>query len=302
LRNINGLRAFRAVVITRSMTQAGARLGLTQSAVSRLIAALEAELGFALFTRQGGRILITAEGEAFYAEVEQVLAGLDDLERVGRNILAGHGRQLRVFAMSPFVNDLLPMAFKAFRHKFPTVRTSLDIRGGREFIYWDVGRRFDLGMALLPGDRVAASTRVFAKVPAIAVLPKGHRLAGARRVSLTELAQEDLVLLQPTSLIRRWIDGKFAELRRTPNVLVETSSLYVCCQYAARGLGATIADPLSAHALRGEELVARPLEGNLQMSCAFVLRGESEPSAVARAFMDIVQDEAGKLIAGMPQS
>jgi DNA-binding transcriptional LysR family regulator len=61
------LEAMRAVLARGTTTHAGELIGLTQSAVSRLIKQLEDELGFKLFDRRHGRLLITPEGQNFYA-------------------------------------------------------------------------------------------------------------------------------------------------------------------------------------------------------------------------------------------
>ena len=59
------LEALRAVVICGTTTQAGELMGLTQSAVSRLISQLENELGLDIFDRLQGRLRITPEGQHF---------------------------------------------------------------------------------------------------------------------------------------------------------------------------------------------------------------------------------------------
>lgn len=294
--NIKWLRAFQAVVITKSVTQASARLHLTQSAVSRMISALEADLGFALFARERGRLAITPQGEAFYLDVEQALAGVDNIERVGKSIRAGEGTLLRLFSMSSFVDDLLPAAVAAFSQEYETVRLSLDIRGGREFIYWDTGRRFDLGLVLLPGDRVAAGTRVFAEVPLFVVMPADHRLSQELSVDLADVAQEKLIMLPPTSLLRRWIDGKFAEARRSPSVRIEASSMYAACRYVDKGFGITLADPFAIHGVRSRNLAIRPLKDELKASCCFVLRSDREPPAMVTRFMELTEGAAIALL------
>src|SRR5687768_9763893 len=129
--NIKWLQALRAVVNARTVTEAAQRLHLTQPAVSRMLANLEHEVGFQLFSRTGGRLTITSEGEAFYLEVERALAGLDGIERIGRNIRSGSSTYLRLFAMSPFAGELIPAAVTRLRKEFPTVNVSLELRTRR---------------------------------------------------------------------------------------------------------------------------------------------------------------------------
>ncbi len=60
------LEAIRAVMASGTTTHAAELMGLTQSAVSRLVAQLEEELGLSIFDRRHGRLQITPEGRACY--------------------------------------------------------------------------------------------------------------------------------------------------------------------------------------------------------------------------------------------
>src|SRR5918997_903606 len=93
------LETFRAVIENRSATRAAAALGVTQPAVSAAIARLEAQVGFSLFERRGGRLEPTPEGLLFYGEVAHSLSGIDRLTqavldirqvRAGRLAVASH--------------------------------------------------------------------------------------------------------------------------------------------------------------------------------------------------------------------
>ena len=73
------LEALRAVVASGTTTQAADLLGLTQSAISRLITQLETELGLNIFDRRHGRLRITPEGQLFYDVVKKLLSGVDQI-------------------------------------------------------------------------------------------------------------------------------------------------------------------------------------------------------------------------------
>ena len=76
------LEAFAAVMSTGSVTAAGRLLGGSQPAISRLL--LEAEIGYALFSRSGPRVTPTEQGFLLYEDVERALAGMRQIrERAG---------------------------------------------------------------------------------------------------------------------------------------------------------------------------------------------------------------------------
>lgn len=294
--NVRSLQALRAVVVAGSVTQAAETLNISQPAVSRMIADLEQELGFALFTRHRGRLAITPQGEAFYSETARALAGLDEVSMVGRQIKNGAGTTLRLFSMSSAVNDILPRALMEFRKSYPAVSVNLEIRGGREVTHWGPGRQFDLGIVVVPAAHKLRGLRPFLKVEAYVVMPPRHRLAREASVSLAQLADEELVMMPSTSIIRRWLDGEFAQIRTAPRVVLETSSMMSASHYAAMGVGLTIADPFAIHAISHGEFVVRPLAPELEFTFCFVLPPDQLPTPIVSHFMAVVETVATALL------
>lgn len=91
--------AMRAVVARATTTHAADVLGLTQSAVSRLIMQLEAELGVSLFERRHGRLLLTPEGQHVFDVAQRVLDGVDQLTATARDVRTLRSGALRFISM-----------------------------------------------------------------------------------------------------------------------------------------------------------------------------------------------------------
>jgi LysR family glycine cleavage system transcriptional activator len=81
LPSLNALQAFEAAARHQSFTRAAAELGVTQTAVSHQVRALEIELGVALFRRSPQRVSLTPEGRAWSAELGAVFERLHDANR-----------------------------------------------------------------------------------------------------------------------------------------------------------------------------------------------------------------------------
>lgn len=78
LPSLNALQAFEAAARHQSFTRAAGELGVTQTAVSHQVRALEIELGVALFRRSPQRVSLTPEGRAWAAELGAVFERLHD--------------------------------------------------------------------------------------------------------------------------------------------------------------------------------------------------------------------------------
>ena len=76
--SLTSLRAFSVVGNCLSVTGAAQQLGVTQSAVSRQIKALENTLDFKLFDRVGNSIALTADGQAFHQRIFATFGLLED--------------------------------------------------------------------------------------------------------------------------------------------------------------------------------------------------------------------------------
>jgi LysR family transcriptional regulator, glycine cleavage system transcriptional activator len=76
LPSLDRLLVFDAAARQRSLTRAAASLFLTQSALSRQVAALEEELGLPLFVRRHRTLDLTDDGRRLAAAVAEALAGL----------------------------------------------------------------------------------------------------------------------------------------------------------------------------------------------------------------------------------
>lgn len=107
--SLKQLRCFIAVYTERSFTRAAKRLGLAQSPVSQAVAALEAQLGVALFERSHRDVIPTAAAEALYPEAVEIRRRAEGLHHLATTAADGVGeRMLRIGAVSSVFTSMLP--------------------------------------------------------------------------------------------------------------------------------------------------------------------------------------------------
>lgn len=115
------LQAFVAVADLRSFAAASERLGLTASAVSQLVAELEATIGFRVFDRSTRRVNLSSAGRDFLASAETVLRHVQLAETAAADVRNRAAGVVRVAAPLVFASSVLPKAIKAFRQDRPKV-------------------------------------------------------------------------------------------------------------------------------------------------------------------------------------
>jgi len=175
------------------MTAAAQALSYTQPAVSHHIARLEREVGTPLVVRHGRGVRLTEAGRILVEHVEAVLARLADAEEQIAAIAGLRAGRVRTAVFPTAAAGLLPDALAALRERAPQVTVSLLEAEPPEAV-----------AALKAGEVDVAVVFSYAETPpetgwrevplledpVLAAVPAGHRLAGAGRVRLAELADE----------------------------------------------------------------------------------------------------------------
>src|SRR5947209_5620261 len=122
------LQHFVAVCEEGSIARAAERESLVASALSKRIAALEAEVGVALLVRNRRGIEPTPAGQALLGRAREVLAGLERLRVELGGFGAGVQGSVRVLASPSALAEQLPDDIAAFLDAHPAIRIGLDER------------------------------------------------------------------------------------------------------------------------------------------------------------------------------
>jgi DNA-binding transcriptional LysR family regulator len=200
------LAAFCAVVERRSFSHAAEQLGVTQPAVSLQIRSLEKRLGVQLLDRSGRRVEPTEAGQRLYRSAqrllvleEQLLAELGD-ESDGE--LAG---RLEIGASTGPGGTVLPVVLCEFQRLHPGVHVALSVSDTQRVVEQVARRELELGVVGAQRRHRGVVFEPFFRDEVVLAVPRGHRFAD-RTVSLAELTDEPLVLMQEGAGVRQVID------------------------------------------------------------------------------------------------
>lgn len=188
------LRYFREVAELGSIRKAATSLHVASSAVNRQILKLEGELGVPLFERQSTGVRLTSAGELLLRHVADTL---NDFDRLRSEIDELRGKKtglVRIVALVGIMSDFLPRAVVAFREKYPAIDFQLNTAGPEQIVEDVLAGRADIGVNFTDVSYGGFSLITEAPSPQGAIVPGGHKFTKRRRISLTELATEPLVL------------------------------------------------------------------------------------------------------------
>lgn len=283
------LRVFIEVARLKSFSRAGEEIGLTQSAVSRCVRELEAELGLKLIDRTTRDVQLTDVGANLIASVSRLLGDLDDTLREIREI--GEQRRGRVIvAASPTIAcRLMPRVVAASERQFPFVTLGL-----RDDVQSDVLRKVkssevDFGVVIGPLDVADLVCEPLMIDSFCLVARADHALASYAQVPWTALNGERLVLLDHASVSRPLIDAALAAQRVNASVVQELGHSATVFGLVEAGIGVSVLPWLSLPLPAGSSLVARPLTPRAERTVELVRRRDRSLSPAAQAVWELAR-------------
>jgi DNA-binding transcriptional LysR family regulator len=280
-----------------SFTKAAEATFRTQPALSQQIKALERELDCHLFERIGKRKLrLTSAGERFLRFAESILESYDSL-REDLNELKGFKKgRLRIAAPFTTLYHLFPEILKEYTERFPQVELTILDRSQQTVIELVKSGDIDFGLVLeseVPGDLTLIRWK---KVQTVLMIPPGHPLAEANRLTLKKLAKYPLIL-PPKDLrftCRRMLEERFQKLGLDYQIVMESSNVELTSRYVEMGLGVSFATVvMDLPALKERKLEFLPMDQLFKPDyIAAVMRKDKTLASYKSSFLNILFGES----------
>ncbi len=253
------LEAFRAVMSTGGVTSAASVLGISQPAVSRLIASLEEAMGMPLFERRQGRLYPTYEARFLLEEVDRAISNLEHISRLSediRNQKAGH---LRIACLSGFATSLMPTVIADFLKTRDDVTLSLQTRSSVRVREWIAAQQYDIGVAdEFEGHSAIQHEAV--DIQTYCVMSPQHPLAAQKVVHAADLHKMPMIVQDRENRFNHRLKAAFDKSGATLNAKVEVRQFATACLLAMQGVGAAVVSAIDAAEYTNRGLIARPFE------------------------------------------
>jgi len=291
LMNLNQLRAFSAVAREGNLTRAAQALRLSQPAVSKQLAELEADVGSALFDRLPRGVRLTSAGSLLLGHAERILASEAQAHKELAELHSMERGRLSIGASTTIGSYLVPPLFGEFQRAHPQVSLVLEIANSAQIQRAVLDDRVDLGLTegLVASD--ALVVEVVARDEMVAIAPPGHPLIAERgRIDAARLTQQPFLMREPGSGSREVVEAALREHGVSPEPTMSLGSTEALKSAVASGLGLAMVSRLALELeLRSGVLVELPIRGlTIRRSLHLVrLRGK-QPSAAMTAFLDLL--------------
>ncbi|MBN1140652.1 MAG: LysR family transcriptional regulator [Deltaproteobacteria bacterium] len=287
--DLRRLRFFTAVAETENFTRAAERLHIAQPALSVAIRQLEEEIGLSLFSREGKKTLLTAEGKVFLEHARRILAAVRTAETQMGELRGLDQGEVRIGVPAQLGSYFFPALFVAFKRRHPRLRCSVFEYGTRRIGEMLCEGLLELGVVALDNPPAELEIHPFLEEEMVACLPAGHPLAAKAAVSYGDFAAEPLVLFEKSYFHREVIGQISAHAGAAPNVVFETNLIPLLKAMVRSGFGITTL--LRMVVERDEDLVAIPFDPPIRFGLGIAWKRDSHLSLANRAFVDFLLEQ-----------
>ncbi len=189
--SLKRFRCFVALAEELHFGRTAERVFLSQPALSKQIAQLEADLGASLFERTPQGVILTEAGRVLLPEARLVLAQVGRAVRSVEEPSATRASQLRLGAVGPAAHNLLPKIVKLLRATHPDLVISLHEVTTAEQLELLKTDQIDLALLCVENTDEVAFTPLF-RDPVVVVLHKANPLTRCTTVPLERLSEQTL--------------------------------------------------------------------------------------------------------------
>jgi LysR family nitrogen assimilation transcriptional regulator len=294
--DLDRLRAFQVICEEGSVSRAAVRLFRTQPAVSMQLAALEAEAGARLVTRNGRGVVPTAAGQRLLACAAELFRAHERL----REAWAGEdvGGDLHVASSDTVARHFLPPVLRALVRQRPEARLHLVQSATPES--HNRLRRGEVEVAFLlrpvADPRLAAETVL--RYQHVAAYPRSRCRDGGPPsvVDPAELASGPLVLLARGTQTRHLVDEAFRAKGIVPERVLEVGSVSIQKEMVRCGLGVGIVPSYAVEP--GDRLRVRSIANASLREIAVAWRTDLPLTGTADAFLALTRAEGARRTSG----
>ena len=286
--NVRQLEVFRAVVASGGVANAAENLCISQPAVSRMIKHTEANLGFQLFTRQGGRLEPTDEGRKLYEEIEPLFASIKSIQDRIYDIRDAKAGMLRIVATPALGHSIVPKALELFLQDRPEVKVSLDIRRLENVVQYTQNNTADVGLALTPADAPDLIMQPLLLGKMVCIIPEQHPLTALHVISPKNLKDYPFIMMTEGSPLGKLIAKAFEKTGEKLEWSIETPYSAAASTLVKRGFGVALVDEYVDYQGNSQGISIKPFTPQIEVP-AYLLYSKIKPlSKLTKLFIEAV--------------
>ena len=278
------IEVFHAVYTNGSMTNAAAKLNVSQPSVSKVLAHAEQQLGYRLFDRVKGKLIPTPEAHQLFKHVRDVYEDVGRLRQVAQNLKATSAGRIRVASTPAFGLEVLPRAIATFRELHPDAVFEIETLHLDEIHDALLESRIDIGLAFDPSKHPGIRHKKLARARFLVLAPSASAFEGKASLSIDDLKGHPFIGLNSRGPLGQLLSKRLESSDVEPNVVAWTETYHIAKALVASGAGITIADEITARSAIGGDVVKIPLEPAIEFDVTLLQLADMPLSLATKRF------------------
>lgn len=291
------LITFCRVVETGGFTRAGDLVGLSQPAVTRQVASLEADLGTPLLDRSSRQFRLTAAGEIVYQRARRLANDVSELREAVADLVHPERGRVSVGCLTSIGLFTLPPILARFRREYPTVRVQIKAGRTQETIERIMSGEVDIALVTNPVEHPRLHSVPLQSDTVLLVGAPDLVNGLPHPLRLSDLGDVEMISYQSPSRFRTFVDGILEQQGVYPNAVMEFDSHEAVKTMVILGFGlafvpgSSVQEELAQGKLKQVEVAGLP---PLARTTSLLLRrGQEFRSPAAVNFEAMVLDHFG---------
>lgn len=244
------LALFIRIAETRSITKGAQSSHIALAAASRRVAQLEDQFGVQLLYRTASGVELAPAGHALLFHARRLMAQVDEMSAELSDYSKGAKGLVRVQANTSALAQFLPEDLAAFAAAHPAVKLSLAEERSSAIVEAVHAGTTDVGIVMEGTPTDGLQCFAYRSDRLVAVLPRKHRLRGAR-LAFEKLLDFDVVGLESNTMISKLLASRAAEAGKPLRLRVQVKSFDVVARLIQAGLGIGVLPETAARSFAG---------------------------------------------------
>lgn len=296
--NLRQIEAFKAVIQYGTVSRAAEMLNISQPAMSKLIAHLEADTGLKLFDRLKGRLAPSEHAMRLYEEVERIFAGVRQVENAVDAIRREEQGRLAIGVMPALAGTFIQRATTGFLTHRPNVFCWIQSLSSEWIVDRLIARKLDIGLIDAGHDNPYLAIEPLMEHPLVCVMALDHPLAAKSLIEPQDLDKAPFVSFNPDTYIGHRVEGMFEAYKIRPEIVLVASVAPTLCAFVAAGLGVSLVHPLMVGGLE-HRLAVRRFEPDILFHFQLGLSVNSRNAQLVGAFAQELRGTAAQISSSM---
>jgi DNA-binding transcriptional LysR family regulator len=296
--NLRQIEAFKAVIEHGTVSRAAEMLHISQPAMSKLIAHLEADTGLRLFDRVKGRLAPTEHAMRLHDEVGRIFAGVRQVENAVEAIRREEQGRLAVGVMPALAGAFVQRALTGFLRERPNVFCSVQLLSSQWTVERLISRKLDVGLVSASTENPNVTLEPLMEHALVCIMPLDCPLAAVERIEPRHLHRMPFVAFDPETYIGHRVHGMFEAHGVEADIVLVANVAPTVCEFVAGGLGVSLVHPLMVSGLE-HRLAVRRFEPEIPFNFLLCRSADSRNARLVEAFTQELRVTAAQISRSM---